>query len=184
MNREINPNLFGFPQDLEKLGGQLPLQPTALSAVDLIHQTSAERPGGYLPLEIRAVETQVQTARAQMNAVEQKLEGMGVHMQEFARAVNLRMERLTSAIKRLEEAQSAQFQELSGKNAILAGKVNERKVNDDKILNLIERHGILVRNFENRLVTLQRTLSEQELQLHASNAALEEARQEISKIRR
>lgn len=102
----------------------------------------------------------------------------------MARAVNARLERFGAALKRLEETQSQQAQELASKHAIVAGKVNERKVTDDKILDLIERHNIIVRNFENRLVTLQRTLSEQALQLNASHAALDEARQELAKFKK
>ena len=169
-NRELDPRLFGTGPAAETPDPALrPGSPPASSA--------------YLPLELKALEAQVQSARAQGAAVEQNLVKFGAHVQELVRSVDGRLERFGASLKRLEASQAQQFQDLSGKHAVLAGKVNERKVNDDKILDLIERHNIIVRNFENRLVTLGRTLSEQELQLHASNAALDEARQDLARMK-
>jgi septation ring formation regulator EzrA len=200
MNRELNPHLFGPPPAYSpRPGERAGLDPASAASPQIQESTpvpaipvpragagAAERAQGsaYFPLELKALETNVQGARAQMASMEQKTEALAVQVGELARSVNARLERFSSALKRLEEAQAQQAQDFSAKNAVLAGKVNERKVNDNKILDLIERHNILVRNFENRLVALQRTLSEQELQLHASSAALEEARDELAKIKR
>lgn len=206
MTRELNPNLFG------QNGGQTAGPPasqapegtgavardpssfyespsiqdsTPVPGIPLPRKDSAQAyAAGYLPAELKAVEGQVQSARAQIAALEQRSEVLVAHIQEMARATNARLERFGAALKRLEEAQSHQAQEMTAKHAVIASKVNERKVTDDKILDLIDRHNVIVRNFENRLVTLQRTLSEQALQLNASHAALDEARQELAKLKK
>ena len=187
MNRELNPNLFGqslapgtqFEDDSPQLQDSAPVP-----GVPTPPRSAQAQAAGYFPLELKALEAQVQSSRTQIGSIEQKIGALGSQLQELARATNARLERFTAALKRLEEAQAHLHQDLGAKNAVLAGKVNERKVNDDKILDLIERHNVIVRNFENRLVSLQRTLSEQELQLHASNAALDEARVELARVRR
>jgi len=66
----------------------------------------------------------------------------------------------------------------------IAARVNERKVTDSKVQELIDRHNTIIRNFENRLLSLQRIVTEQEMALHNAQAALEESRAELSKRHR
>ena len=98
------------------------------------------------------------------------------------RAVVHQLKAHTQMLERKVEHSTAQNQELTTKYAHLAGKINERKVTDVKIEGLIDRHNNLLMNFENR-VTLTRIINEQELKLHNATAALEDARQEISRLR-
>lgn len=190
IHRELNPNLFAGPlsgadwERDEPSGRRQTPQMQDSEAAPAIPAGRAQGSPGYFPMELKALEGQIQAAKAQIASCDQKADATAFQMQEFARALSARLERFSSALKRLEESQSQQQQEMVAKHAVLAGKINERKTNDDKIIDLIERHNVIVRNFENRLVTLQRVLSEQELQLHASNAALEEARVELAKIKR
>ena len=194
IHRELNPNLFAGPlagnltgadwEREEPSGRRQAPQMQESEPAPAIPAGRAPGSPGYFPMELKALEGQVQAARAQLASCDQKADATAFQRQEFARALSARLERFSSALKRLEESQSQQQQEMVAKHAVLAGKINERKTNDDKIIDLIERHNVIVRNFENRLVTLQRVLSEQELQLHASNTALEETRLELAKIKR
>ena len=53
-----------------------------------------------------------------------------------------------------------------------------------KIQELVDRHNSIIRNFENRLLSMQRLVSEQEMTLHNAQAALDEARNEIARLKR
>ncbi len=176
MHRELNPQLFANKPD------KTPDSPGPLGASS--KPTLSQQAQNYLPTEVRALENQVHTVKMGVSMVEKKLESMGLQMQEFARATATRFERFSQSLARLEEAMAQGNQELTNKYGTLTGKLNERRVNDGKIQEMVDRHNHIVRNFENRLTALQRTLSEQEMQLMASNATLDEARQEIMRLKR
>jgi hypothetical protein len=116
--------------------------------------------------------------------MERRTETIAFKMEELARTVHARLERFSQAIVRVEDLQSKSQQESSSRFATIVQKVNERKINDGKVQDLVDRHNTIVRNFENRLTSLQRLASEQQLALHNAQAALVEATNEISRLKR
>ena len=60
-----------------------------------------------------------------------------------------------------------------------AAKFSEHKINE-----LVDRHNQMIQAFETRMIKMQRVINEQELQLHNSKAALNEARREIEKLKK
>lgn len=86
-------------------------------------------------------------------------------------------------LERKFEQISAQYQNLSDKFVVLAGKANERRVSEAKVSELIDRHNSLIMGFENRMTHLTRIMSEQEMKLFSATAALEDARREIARLR-
>ncbi len=98
-----------------------------------------------------------------------------------AQVHQLRMQ--NQMLERKVEQLTLQNQDLSTKHAIVASKVNERKVADTKIHDLIDRHNTLIMNFENRMTHMSRIINEQEMKLYNATATLEEARREISRLR-
>jgi chromosome segregation ATPase len=99
------------------------------------------------------------------------------------RALVYQIKTQNQVLERKVEQSTVQQQELTNKYVQLAGKMNERKVSDVKIEGLIDRHNSLIMNFENRITHLSRIINEQELKLHNATAALEDARQEIARLR-
>jgi chromosome segregation ATPase len=183
MHREINPQLFGNQTAVEKIG-----QPVDLSkpAAGIMGRPAPEnRPQvPYGPNEIKAMEQQVSSLRLALAQSEKRSEALALKLDEVARMVHVRLERFSQAIVRTEEVQSQSQQEMTAKLALILAKVNERKVTDTKVQELIDRHNTIIRNFENRLTSLQRLVSEQEMALHNAQAALEETRAELAKARR
>lgn len=176
MHRELNPQLFGNQTPLEDIGRAGTPAPPPGARVE-----SAAVP--YPPNEIKSLEHQIGTLKVALLQMEKRTETIGARLEEMTRSVHARLERFSQAIVRLEESQNESQQNTTGKLAQIVAKVNERKVTDQKVHELIDRHNLIIRNFENRLHSLQRLISEQEMTLHNSNAALEETRAELTKLR-
>jgi len=179
-HRELNPFLFGT----SSVHDRNPVDPNkpAAGIMGRGAENAPARPA-YLPGDIKALEHQINSLKVALIQAEKRAEGMTAKIEEVARTVHMRLERFSQALIRLEEMHNSFKQETTGKLAQIVAKVNERKVNDTKVQELIDRHNMIVRNFENRLLSLQRLVSEQEMALHNAQAALEEARVELAKRR-
>lgn len=192
VNRELNPQLFGNQTAVEKIGNPVDPKQSVTGIMGKgsegqMHPSVANtqsRAVPYPPIDIKGIEHQINTLKVGMIQMEKRFDAMAAKMEEIARSVHNRMERFSQAILKLEELHNHQSQETTGKFSMVAAKMNERKINDTKIQELIDRHNTIVRNFENRLVSLQRVVSEQEMALHNAQATLEEARAELAKPRR
>lgn len=184
MHRELNPELFGTPSSVE--GGGQPVDPTlpATRVMGCAAEPAPKRPMPYLPGDLKALEAQVNALRVSLMQVEKRVDATQNQIQELARGTTTRMERFGTSISRMEEMLAQNHQENTAKFAHIVAKVNERKVTDSKVQELLDRHNHIVRSFENRLLSLQRLVSEQEMALHNSQAALEEARNEIARLKR
>ena len=122
--------------------------------------------------------------RRRQKEQEAKVEGLESRMSEFMSVCKARIERVGSALQRLEEFFKTSLQDLKSKHAAVSGRLNERKVADSKIEDLVHRHTQTVQNFEVRVSQLQKVISEQELQLMNSKAALKEAQREIARLKK
>ncbi len=179
-HRELNPFLFGTPT----MHDRNPVDPNkpAAGIMGKGVESAPARPT-YLPGDIKALEHQINSLKVAFIQADQRMDTITAKIEELARTVHMRLERFSQALVRLEEMHNGLKHETTGKLAQVVAKVNERKVNDTKIQELIDRHNMIVRNFENRLLSLQRLVSEQEMALHNAQAALEEARVELAKRR-
>lgn len=184
MHREINPQLFGTQTAVEKIGQPVDLSQPATGIMGRSAPAAERVSLPYGPNELKTLEHQVSTLRVALVQSEKRAEALTAKVDEISRLVHGRLERFSQAIVRMEEIQAQSHQDFTGKLAQIVAKVNERKVSDNKVQELIDRHNTVIRNFENRLISLQRLVSEQEMALHNSQAALEETRAELAKARR
>ena len=179
--RELNPALFGDQPVLnDPTSGLEPRSPAGS-----VMGTLPDLPGRsvpYPPVDFRAIEGQVKMMRTAIVQLEKRTEAIAFKMEELAKSVHNRLERFGQTLSSFAEAQSKNAQESSQRFANVVAKVNERKVTDMKVQDMMDRHNTIVRNFENRLMSLQRLVSEQEMSLHNAQAALEESRAEISRL--
>lgn len=183
LHRELNPHLFGSPEgsaEPKSLGSD-PRIPAA-SVIGTPEPARSRVP--YPPIDVKAMELAIANLKGAILQMEKRTETIGFKMEELARTIHARLERFSQSIVRVEESQSKTAQETNAKFATVAQKVNERKISDMKVQELVDRHNSIVRNFENRMLSMQRLVSEQEMSLHNAQAALEEARNEISRLKR
>lgn len=187
LHRELNPNLFGQPSSISSAvsssgAGAVSAGP----AIPVMGGAVAEEPRRvpYPPIDVKSLELTVATLKGAIISLERRTETIAFKMEELARTVHARLERFSQSIVRVEDSFSKSQQESSARFASVVQKVNERKVNDNKVSELVDRHNTIVRNFENRLASLQRLANEQQMALHNAQAALVEATNEIARLKR
>ena len=172
-HRELNPALFGEQQVVTDPLATIDARYSAASLMGAGgHDQSRSVP--YPPVDYRALEGDLKALRHALVQMDKRTETLAFKMEELARSVHTRMERFGQKLKSFEEAQSVSQNESAKRFAAVVAKVNERKATDAKIQDMIDRHNTIVRNFENRLHSMQRLISEQQMTLHNAQAALAE----------
>lgn len=185
-SRELNPQLFGTKSTVEKIGQPVdPSQPAAgiMGGRPASVETSA-RQVPYPPIDVKALEHQIGTMKVALLQIDKRTEALTSKVDELARTTHARLERFGQTLARFEEQQGRITHESGMKLAQVVAKVNEQKLTDQKVQELVDRHNHIIRNFENRLLSLQRLVSEQEMALHNAQTNLEEARNEIMRLKR
>lgn len=104
--------------------------------------------------------------------------------QEYIKNTNLKVEKLSSQIQRLEQNHNGLAHEANQKITQLIHKVSERRIVDSKIEEMVDRHNNLLKTYEVRLNHLQRLISEKETQQLQTQATLNEAKMEIARLKR
>jgi chromosome segregation ATPase len=185
MHRELNSELFGVKtlNDEAPLSVSLGLNTPKTQEPFGLQTASGNRIPAPVALEMKSLESQIHQLRMQVQATEKRNEQLMSQMQELVRAANNRFDRAGQAINSLESSANMQIQELNVKYSGIASKVNERKVQEAKVQEMIDRHNSIVRTFENRLTHMQRVITEQEMQMHNYAAALEEARHDLARLK-
>lgn len=151
-------------------------------------QQTAELPtlkNTYSPvIENEKVQTHLELLKRKIKEQDAKIEMLASKVHELIEGAKLRFERSASFQNRTDEYLKSMQQDSAAKYAQLAGRLNERRVADTKIQEMIERHTQLVQNYELRLTHLQKVIAEQEMQLVAARSELRETQKELLRLRR
>ena len=170
MSRELNPELF--PEMIKK-AAQRPVSTTDEGTLAPIRSE-----------EWRILVGQVDFLKRKLKEFDARIETTNSRLNEFASATKLKFERINSSNQRLDEMIKNTLQDLNTKQSQIISRVNERKVGDAKIQDLVDRHNQLVLSFEVRLNQMQKLVSEQEMHLMSSREELKEAQREIARLKR
>jgi hypothetical protein len=139
--------------------------------------------GGADQVELTSLQWASETKR-----LEKKVEGLKVELtaktEDTVKQSKQMTDMLSSRLGSLESRFETLSQELKGKLNSLSAKVTEKHMADLKTQALIDRHTQLLRQFESRVLQLQKVIEDQEFQILNYQAALEEARQELVKLKR
>jgi chromosome segregation ATPase len=165
MKRELAPGLFGdsfVPQNGQRMSSSVPdlssLELTSLGAV------------------------------AETKRLEKKIESLIVEFRDktdnHQKTQHARYEDFVKKLGALESRFEALSQDLRGKYSSLSSKITERNLIDMKTQALIDKHTQLLRQFEARNAGLQKVIEEQEFQIMNYQAALEEARRDLARIKK
>lgn len=165
MSRELNRDLFPS----EKKPSQIEAQGEEAAA-------SKE--------DLRVLSYQIETLWKKVKEMDPRLERTQTRVQELSSSCKLRFERVQSHLQRQAEGTQGQFGDMHAKVAQLLSKVNETRLAENRIQEIVDRHQQVVQSFEARLQQLKKIVSEQELQLSASRSELKDALKEISRLKR
>ncbi|HRO67039.1 MAG TPA: hypothetical protein PL182_05705 [Pseudobdellovibrionaceae bacterium] len=163
MQKELNPELFGERRQART--------ETASSA--------APEAASFLNLD-----RQVMDIRQQMSNMGEEIKRLAAQLQEFMKASHLKMERLQQQVMRLEQNHNGLVQESGHKLTQMGLRLSERKSLDQKIQEMVDRHTNVIKSFEVRMNHLQKLLSEKDAQVVGAQAALNEAKMEIARLKR
>lgn len=166
MQKELNPELFG-----EKKVAKNPLMESAGS----LSTTN----GNYLNTDRQILEL-----RQQNQALAEQLNKVVGTVNELMKTSNLKFEKQQHLLSRLEQSHNGLATEAGQKITQLAHRVNERKSLDLKVQEMVDRHNNVIKSFEVRMNHLQKLLAEKEAQMITAQAALNEAKMEIARLKR
>jgi hypothetical protein len=172
MSRELNPDLF--PELAREARSSAPD-----SRLEPHGSTSVMREQDW-----RLLLGQFDLLKRKFKEYEARLETTNTRLSDFINATKAKYDRLAGMTQRLEEMAKASIQDLAMKQSQLISKVNERRLSDNKVQELVDRHNQLVQSFELRLNQMQKVIAEQELQLMASRAEIKEAQREFVRLKR
>ena len=134
--------------------------------------------------EVRVLHLHIENLSKRLKEFESRVETMQTRTDDMIGTNKQRFERVQGHFK----AQNEQFQtgmlDINNKIAQVLSRVNERKVSENVIKEMIERHSSVVQTFEVRMQQLQKLISEQELQLINTRSELKSALQELSRLKK
>lgn len=134
--------------------------------------------------EVRVAHLNIEALSKRLKEFESRLEVMTSKVDEMTKQNKVRFERVQGHFQRQTELLGKGFADVHQKVAQVVSRVNERKVEDSAIKEMVERHAHVVQAFELRLQQLQRVISEQELQLMNARAEIRDAIQEIARLKK
>lgn len=169
MHKELNPELFG-----ETRSGR----PVADSLGSHVAPTSSET------THFLNIDRQILELRQHIGQMTEELRKLSAQTGEFMKTSHLRVEKLQQQLHRLEQGHNGLVQETGQRMGQISQRLNERKAMDQKIQEMVDRHTNVIKSFEVRMHHLQRLLSEKEAQLVGAQATLNEAKMEISRLKR
>ena len=122
--------------------------------------------------------------RAELKKIEERFEVVNDRVTEMIKTSTLKGEKVSQRVAQAEGRIETLAQEIRSKYAQLSGRVTERNLMETEVQSMLDRHNQVVRNFENRMTQMQRLIENQQMLLMNSQAALEEARRELARLKR
>lgn len=130
------------------------------------------------------LEQKLMENRVQIGQLSEQLAHVVSQVNEFIRMSQTKFERLQQGLQRLESNQSEAVLETAQKLGQMHSRLTESKGLEAKIQTMVDRHQQVLRSYELRVAQLQKLLSEREADLIESQAALNEAKMELIRLKR
>lgn len=169
--RELNKQIF---QD----GGEAKVVPQSSQ------RTSQAKEYSIDSTDLQIIAVQIEQLKKRVKELDERASKTSSRLEELAQASRLKFDKVNSTFLRIEDVVKRKILELTEKIGTFSAKVTAAKFSEHKINELVDRHNQMIQAFETRMIKMQRVINEQELQLHNSKAALNEARREIEKLKK
>lgn len=166
MHKELNPELFGEKKMMKT--------PTIENSGGM-----SAGPNSYLNTD-----RQIYELKAQNQALADQLQKVVTTMNELIKTSNIKFEKQAQLLTRLEQSHNGLATEAGQKITQLNNRVNERRGLEMKVQEMVDRHNNVIKSFEVRMNHLQKLLVEKEGQMVSAQAALNETKMEIARLKR
>lgn len=134
--------------------------------------------------DVRILHLHFENLNKKVKELEARLESNTAKVDDMTAQNKTRFERVQGHFQRQTELLKNGFSDMHAKIAQVVSRVNERKVEEGAVKEMVERHASVVQAFEVRLNQLSRVLSEQELQLMSARSELKDALLEIARLKK
>ncbi len=168
MARELNRELFGntnASSERETAGTQAPV---TFAKAD----------------EVRVLHLHIENISKRIKEFESIAETMRTKTEDVVAQNKQRFERVQGHFKAQNEQLQSGLLDMNNKIAQVVSRVNERKVSENIVKEMVERHASVVQAFEVRMNQLQRLISEQEMQIMNTRSELKATVQEIARLKK
>lgn len=169
MARELNRELFGNPGGGE---GDVRMASTGIPPV----YAKAE--------DVNILHLHIESMNKRMKEFESRVETMHTKVDEMTGQNKVRFERVQGHFQRQTEMLQNALGEVHQKIAQVVSRLNERKISESVVKEMVDRHATVVQTFETRLNQFQKVMSEQELQLMHARSELKQALLELSRLKK
>lgn len=164
MQKELNPELFG-----ESLTGRTRVMDATASH-------------SHQPMEL--LEKKYLELKDQMGQMVDHLSRIAFQTNESLKQQQSKFEKIHLYLQKLEQNDHSISMEASQRIQSLQAKLGDRKLMDQKIQEMIDRHNSILKSYEVRLNQLQKLIADKDAQLLSAQASLNEAKMEIARLKR
>jgi len=168
MARELNRELFGQRSSSAEVDPQTPPPTPAYAKAD----------------EVRVLHLHIETLSRRMKEFESRVESMFTKVEELSAQNKQRFERVQGHFQRSGEMVKNSMTEVHNKIAQVVSRLNERKISEGVVKEMVDRHSNVVQTFETRLQQFQKVMSDQEMQLMHARSELKQALLELSRLKK
>ena len=160
MNRRLNPQLFEDNSPTEKVEA-----PT------------------YSAVASEKLNKDISEMRKVISHLESVVEVLQSQVSQVSKISDKRTEAFSKALSDMEISMKGQSRELQEKNQAFEMQLNERRELDQKIENMVDRFNMSLQQFENRLATLQKVISDKEMAMMSYRNIIEQIVDEVEKLK-
>lgn len=171
MQKRLSPGLFEDQalstlvekvQVSQSVGGGGEYMGVAAPAAGPLPQTSMSLTVQAARLEAQKLMEEMKEIKGRQRSYENQIDVFKNQMSDFVRTVDQRFDRVSQALSRIEKSMHQQGREGEEKLKALREKMQAQNLEDAKVESLIERQNVVIRNFENRLASMQKIISDKE----------------------
>ncbi len=166
MQKELNPDLFGE------------------SGLSRSRHLETASPSVLGTQQLKELDLKLAEMRMQVNATIENMNRFATQVNEALRQSHQKFEKMEQVVGQLEQGQHALTLDNTQRLSQLSQRLGERKTLDLKVQEMIDRHNTVLKAYELRLNQLQKLIAEREQQILSTQAALNEAKMEIARLKR
>jgi chromosome segregation ATPase len=168
MQKQLNPDLFGL--DLESHTYSATKNPSTLSGASFDHILNLDQKLADIRVQVSQLKDQVHSIKTESTLLTKTTQGQ--------------IEQITRAIKVLEQNDQTLANQNQQKAQMLSQRLAEYKNLESKIREMIDKHHMILRSYDLKIQHLQNIISEKENSLISLQAALQDAKNEIARLKR
>jgi chromosome segregation ATPase len=168
MQKQLNPDLFGL--DLESPSYSATKSSSAISGASFDHILNLDQKLADLRVQVSELKDQVRSLKSEMSLL--------------TKTNQSQIEQITRAIKVLEQNDQTLANQNQQKAQMLSQRLADYKNLESKIREMVDKHHMVLRSYDLKIQHLQNIISEKENSLVTLQAALQDAKNEIARLKR